>query len=551
MTQIKDISTTKTTFTGTEYLVGQNAAGGAGSSWRGTVDALLNYTAKRYGWVNLLDYNADPTGVADSASAITNAHAAAAALSPKALVIAPIGQYKVASTATLLASMWGLGGQGYSSNFGRAVFVPTITNGTPALKAVNKNGLYFANFAVDTGQATNAALNCIGLQLGQCAALIYSITKTNSTTLTIVTEYLHTFQAGDAITFASVTGMVELTGNYTVLAATHSTKTFTITTANNATWGTFTPGTHVGLIHPTDLGEANLVARGVQDNLYVSGCATGFHLQGWLNKQLGLFATNCTLALDGSYLNSNTLDLTTENCGQAVQLLGCNKLNILKLEDEGDNPAGTNGQLLKPSTIDYSDTINVGMWSTEGTRGADTAWLTVGGVNLCLDIHIPHGIFSATPGSAKSVVLGNVTRWTLPRRMTNGYSTTASTDSRTSYSVTWASSGTQPAIGDGTLSGTYHWSGSEVTATIVLIKGSTTSLGTGTYTFSLPFTAKHKTVGSAYVFVSGTAHYSGTAIVSAGGSTVTVYVNNDTFGAAAPALATNGDNLLVSITYSL
>lgn len=54
------------------------------------------------------------------------------------------------------------------------------------------------------------------------------------------------------------------------------------------------------------------------------------------------------------------------------------------------------------------------------------------------------------------------------------------------YTPTWASSGTQPVLGNGTLTGRYHQIGKSVKGQILLTPGSATTFGTGTYTFSLP-----------------------------------------------------------------
>jgi hypothetical protein len=61
----------------------------------------------------------------------------------------------------------------------------------------------------------------------------------------------------------------------------------------------------------------------------------------------------------------------------------------------------------------------------------------------------------------------------------------------TSYTPTWAAiGGTQPAIGDGTLTGEYSRVGSTVLYRITLVAGSTTTFGSGgSWTFSLPVTS--------------------------------------------------------------
>lgn len=57
-----------------------------------------------------------------------------------------------------------------------------------------------------------------------------------------------------------------------------------------------------------------------------------------------------------------------------------------------------------------------------------------------------------------------------------------------SYTPTWTSDGTQPSLGNGTLSGRYTRIGNLVIAKVSLTTGSTTTYGTGVYSFSYPFT---------------------------------------------------------------
>lgn len=65
----------------------------------------------------------------------------------------------------------------------------------------------------------------------------------------------------------------------------------------------------------------------------------------------------------------------------------------------------------------------------------------------------------------------------------------------TQYTPVWASSGTQPAIGNGTINGRYLQLGKLVYGTIVLTMGSTTTYGTGSYTFTRPITAQANNSG--------------------------------------------------------
>jgi hypothetical protein len=56
------------------------------------------------------------------------------------------------------------------------------------------------------------------------------------------------------------------------------------------------------------------------------------------------------------------------------------------------------------------------------------------------------------------------------------------------YTPTWTSSGTAPALGNGTLTGRYCRINKTIVVQIALTTGSTSTYGTGSYYLSLPFT---------------------------------------------------------------
>ena len=61
-------------------------------------------------------------------------------------------------------------------------------------------------------------------------------------------------------------------------------------------------------------------------------------------------------------------------------------------------------------------------------------------------------------------------------------------DPWTAYTPSWTSSGTAPAVGNGTLTGAWISAGKLATVRIVLLSGTTTTYGTGVYNFTLPAT---------------------------------------------------------------
>lgn len=80
----------------------------------------------------------------------------------------------------------------------------------------------------------------------------------------------------------------------------------------------------------------------------------------------------------------------------------------------------------------------------------------------------------------------------------------------TSYTPTWSSTGTQPVLNNGTLTGRYRRAATSdlIIAQVRLLFGSTTTLGTGAYFFSAPVNASATglltATGAMYVLDSGT-----------------------------------------------
>lgn len=120
----------------------------------------------------------------------------------------------------------------------------------------------------------------------------------------------------------------------------------------------------------------------------------------------------------------------------------------------------------------------------------------------------------------------------------------------TSYTPTWASFGTQPVLGDGTLTGKYMRAGKFVAFTLTLTAGSTTTFGTSQYTFTLPFTSLNASVFAVLFQDASTGfRYAGTAGAGAGASTIgiTVFTNGTPgFDSASPVTMATSD----SVTYS-
>jgi hypothetical protein len=104
----------------------------------------------------------------------------------------------------------------------------------------------------------------------------------------------------------------------------------------------------------------------------------------------------------------------------------------------------------------------------------------------------------------------------------------------TSYTPTWTGSGGNPTIGDGTLQGYYKaLDSSTYLVQISLVLGSTTNIGSGTYSFALPATAAAapgRQVFAGYFLDAGTAFYVASGQIVASTATVALVVIADSGG---------------------
>lgn len=124
-------------------------------------------------------------------------------------------------------------------------------------------------------------------------------------------------------------------------------------------------------------------------------------------------------------------------------------------------------------------------------------------------------------------------------------------DAWTSYTPTWAASGTAVSLGNGTITGQYIRSGKLVVAEASLTMGGTTTYGTGNYTITLPITARlgGTPVGAALVYDSSvdTNRRAGAAVLS--GTGAVSFFADGTVGQLVPFTWANGDVIRFTITY--
>lgn len=129
----------------------------------------------------------------------------------------------------------------------------------------------------------------------------------------------------------------------------------------------------------------------------------------------------------------------------------------------------------------------------------------------------------------------------------------------TTYTPTWTGATSNPAIGNGVLTGAWTKIGKSITVRISMLPGSTTTFGSGAWFFALPETSatvaplgvNSPWVGPVYALDSGTANRIGIASIDSGATTVTVTDDGggDTWRSTMPHTWANGDYLVIEITY--
>jgi hypothetical protein len=123
------------------------------------------------------------------------------------------------------------------------------------------------------------------------------------------------------------------------------------------------------------------------------------------------------------------------------------------------------------------------------------------------------------------------------------------------YTPTWSSGGVAPALGNGTIAGTYIKVGKKVQLFITLTMGGTTTYGSSNaWTFTLPFTADTApttAAGTGYGLDAGTQYYHVIPIIAASASTLTLIIpgSGNSVAQTTPFSWGNTDSLQIAITY--
>jgi hypothetical protein len=186
------------------------------------------------------------------------------------------------------------------------------------------------------------------------------------------------------------------------------------------------------------------------------------------------------------------------------------------------------------------------------TRIANQQSLTVDGHNNSLVGCDFNPQVTIAPGADKITIGPASFNAALPVIDSSGNDRNMVTHQSLAYTPTFRSGGTAPSLGNGTLTGTWSRSGTQITATVNFTVGSTTTLGTGGLYFGLPVAR-----------INGDVVYPGTAVINAASTQYVAAVQipgnvayatliRDTSGSVthnSPATLAAGNTIRFTITY--
>lgn len=234
---------------------------------------------------------------------------------------------------------------------------------------------------------------------------------------------------------------------------------------------------------------------------------------GWIIRRDGTAEFN---ALGGSF------QITASGIFFYIPSAGSGNLIASFTDTDGTDPYGNTyigGFFLNQRRAHFtnnSDTIEI---NPTGASGPEIDWIP-GGFNTMFSIigdiasdlirFVPSTLLPGHP-SLTMQMEGAVSFGNNPVKL----GTTDINSSWVSYTPFWTSSGTNPAIGNGTITGRTMRIGKTAFCNMRIEAGSTTTWGTGTYLFGFPFTAEGNALGTAR-FKGSTATWTGQVLLSDG-----------------------------------
>lgn len=209
----------------------------------------------------------------------------------------------------------------------------------------------------------------------------------------------------------------------------------------------------------------------------------------------------------------------------------------VSLYRDGVNLIATDGNFRSYRTSTTLATFSSRLMGDAASRGfisADGAIWWGDGTNA-VDVNLYRSAAGAIKTDGGLTVVGNLAAANI------------TTGTWTSYTPTWTASGTNPVLGNGTLIGKYALIGKTCHGHINLVMGSTTTYGSGIWSWALPAASANDgttRIGSAHM-LSGGYRASGDIVISPNASTASIY-----FPASVTDTRLSGANATTPITWS-
>lgn len=157
--------------------------------------------------------------------------------------------------------------------------------------------------------------------------------------------------------------------------------------------------------------------------------------------------------------------------------------------------------------------------------GVNEPTMTVDGHGNCFSACKINPLITIAPGADLISIDGSNTIEGGPIVDSSGSAVNALFTPRQTYTPTWTTGGTAPALGNGALSGTWSRDGDMISFAVEFTAGTTTTFGTAEFRFALPVTpvsAFNQIVPVMFYDGSANTYYAGTAIISGGTSYLTL-----------------------------
>ena len=375
MTQIKDVAVTKTSLDGTEYLVGQEAVGGSGSTFKVAAQNVFNSLSDNSRVVRLTDWTLtanDLNGTNDIASTLTAAFLEA--YTAKWPLELPQGVFGIGSSVTATVPIIAAGGNTPRTNalvplYGTRLLNLGVTGSTKNIAGITVGTTTTITTTAAHGFSTGQAVYITGITGTQLNGCIAQITVTGLTTFTLTDTATNGYAAwSSGGTVTSLPAVLRLDSD---LASQETARGFFIRGGIAIDGGGYTC---TGFHAPGDQG-VNYMTRYSIENLHITGCVNGMDITGFTGEIRNCYALR--------------------NTGTGLVLKKANSVNVIGGEyAPADSLTSWGVKAISAESLTFNG-VNIQGDSTETGNGIDIA-------EGCLGVHFS-GYTENMAGDASTV----------------------------------------------------------------------------------------------------------------------------------------------------